>query len=41
MNIEEAIEIENDHLQLVQAELDFITQSGFWFDFPEIDMEAI
>ena len=35
------LEIENEHLQLVQAELDFITQSGFWFDFAEIDMEAI
>ncbi len=35
------LEIENEHLQLVQAELDFITQSGFWFDFPEIDMETI
>ena len=35
------LEIENGHLQLVQAELDFITHSGFWFDFPEFDMEAI
>ena len=35
------LEIENEHVQLVQAELDFITQSGFWFDFAEIDMEAI
>jgi rubrerythrin len=35
------LEIENEHLQLVQAELDFITRSGFWFDFPEIDLEAI
>ena len=35
------LEIENDHLQLVQAELDFAAQSGFWFDFAEIDMEAI
>ena len=35
------LEIENEHLQLVQAELDFVTRSGFWFDFPEIDMEAI
>jgi len=35
------LEIENEHLQLVQAELDFITHSGFWFDFPEFDMEAI
>jgi len=35
------LEIENGHLQLVQAELDFISQSGFWFDFPEFDMEAI
>lgn len=35
------VEIENDHLQLVQAELDYITGSGFWFDFAEIDMEAV
>ena len=35
------LEIENEHLQLVQAELDFITHSGFWFDFPEFDMEEI
>lgn len=35
------LEIENEHLQLVQAELDFIAGSGFWFDIPEIDMEAI
>ncbi len=35
------LEIENEHLQLVQAELDFVTKSGFWFDFAEIDMEAI
>ena len=33
--------VENEHVQLVQAELDFATQSGFWFDFAEIDMEAI
>ena len=35
------LEIENEHLQLVRAQLDFITGSGFWFDIPEIDMEAI
>ena len=35
------LEIENEHLQLVQAELDFAAQSGFWFDFAEIDMETI
>lgn len=35
------VEIENEHLQLVQAELDFITRSGYWFDFLEIDMEAL
>jgi len=35
------LEIENEHVQLVQAELDFAIQSGFWFDFAEIDMEAI
>ncbi|MBT8371832.1 MAG: hypothetical protein KJO34_12775 [Deltaproteobacteria bacterium] len=35
------LEIENEQLQLVQAELDFVTRSGFWFGFAEIDMEAI
>jgi len=35
------LEIENEHLQLVQAELDFAAQNGFWFDSAEIDMEAI
>jgi hypothetical protein len=31
----------HNHLQLVQAELDYIIRSGFWFDFAEIDMEAL
>ena len=35
------LEIENEHVQLVQAELDFAVNNGFWFDFAEIDMEAI
>jgi rubrerythrin len=38
---ERFLEIENEHQQLVQAELDFAAQNGFWFDFAEIDMEAL
>jgi rubrerythrin len=32
-------EIEDGHVAAVQAELDFISQNGFWFDFQEFDME--
>jgi rubrerythrin len=34
------LEIEKEHQQLVQAELDFAARTGYWFDFAEIDMEA-
>lgn len=32
-------EIEDGHIAAVQAELDFISDNGFWFDFKEFDME--
>ncbi len=33
------LEIEENHIAAVQAELDYINKSGFWFDFKEFDME--
>jgi len=33
------LEIENGHIAAVQAELDYITKTGYWFDFKEFDME--
>ena len=33
------LEIENGHIDAVQAELDYLTQTGFWLDFKEFDME--
>ncbi len=33
------LEIEDGHVAAVQAELDFISHNGFWFDFQEFDME--
>lgn len=35
------MEIEDGHLALVQAELDYLGNTGFWFDFQEFDMEGI
>ena len=34
------LEIEDGHLALVQAEIDHITGTGFWFDFQEFNLEA-
>lgn len=34
------LEIEEGHLAIVQAELDSVTGTGFWFDTAEIDLEA-
>lgn len=31
--------IENGHIAAVQAELDFLSSSGYWFDWKEFDME--
>jgi rubrerythrin len=33
------LEIEERHVSAVQAELDYFTKSGYWFDFKEFDME--
>jgi rubrerythrin len=33
------LEIENDHVAIVQAQLDYLSQTGFWFDFKEFGLE--
>ncbi|MGD8250682.1 MAG: ferritin family protein [Desulfobacterales bacterium] len=33
------MEIEDGHVTMVQAELDYLSNTGFWFDFQEFDME--
>ena len=33
------LEIEAGHIAIVQAELDYISHTGYWFDFKEFDME--
>jgi rubrerythrin len=33
------LEIENAHIQAVQNELDYVMNTGYWFDFKEFDME--
>jgi rubrerythrin len=33
------LEIENEHIEIVQAELDYLSGSGYWFDQKEFDME--
>ncbi len=33
------LEIEDGHVAIVQAELDYISHTGFWFDWQEFDME--
>jgi rubrerythrin len=33
------VEIEQGHLAIVQAELDLVTGTGFWFDTPEFSLE--
>ncbi|MGD9334940.1 MAG: hypothetical protein PVJ50_08150 [Desulfobacterales bacterium] len=35
------LEIEDNHIAAVQAELDYITHTGYWFDFKEFDMEEL
>jgi len=34
------LEIEDNHIEAVQFELDYISHSGYWFGFEEFDMEA-
>jgi rubrerythrin len=33
------LDIENNHINAVQYELDYITNTGYWFGFKEFDME--
>ena len=33
------LEIEDGHIEAVQAELDYVIKTGYWFDFKEFDME--
>ena len=35
------LEIEENHIAAVQFELDYLTKSGYWFDFKEFDMEEL
>ncbi len=35
------LEIEENHISAVQFELDYITKTGYWFDFKEFDMEEL
>jgi rubrerythrin len=35
------LEIEENHIAAVQFELDYITKTGYWFDFKEFDMEEL
>lgn len=34
------LEIEDEHVTVVQAEIDSVSQMGFWFDLREFDLEA-
>ncbi len=36
---ERFLEIENNHVRAVQFELDYMSKTGYWFDFKEFDME--
>ncbi|MCF8130778.1 MAG: rubrerythrin [Deltaproteobacteria bacterium] len=36
---ERFLEIENSHIRVVQFELDYVSKTGYWFDFKEFDME--
>jgi rubrerythrin len=33
------LQIENEHIQIVQAELDYLSHTGYWFNIKEFDME--
>ena len=35
------LKIEENHIAAVQAELDYVSKSGYWFDFKEFDMEEL
>ena len=33
------LNLEDEHIEIVQAELDYLSKSGYWFGFKEFDME--
>jgi rubrerythrin len=33
------VDIEEGHLAIVRAEIDYLSKTGYWFDFKEFDME--
>jgi len=33
------LQLENEHIDVVQAELDHLSKTGYWFGFKEFDME--
>lgn len=33
------VKIEEGHLAIVRAEIDYLSRTGYWFDFKEFDME--
>jgi len=33
------LELEDEHIDVVQAELDYLTKTGYWFGLKEFDME--
>ena len=35
------LEIENNHIEAVQFELDHLTRTGYWYGFEEFDMEGL
>lgn len=34
------LEIEKSHQAIVQAEIDYLQRAGFWYDFPEFNLEV-
>ena len=34
------LEIENNHIEAIQFELDYVANTGYWFGFEEFDMEV-
>ncbi|MBN1569346.1 MAG: ferritin family protein [Acidobacteria bacterium] len=37
---ERFVRIEEGHIAIVQAEIDYLSKTGFWFDVPEFRLEA-
>lgn len=34
------LEIEEGHVAMVEAEIDYLSRTGYWFDFEEIDLDG-